>query len=148
VSISPKQWRSIAENFGVEESEVRRLARVHRVSDSARAVRRLLTELGVGKGSEGGVTVVGSGGGGGAVAKRGRGRPAVHPAPAWFLEMGYKQAEWRGWHRFFTGSGPNDLSVLVPGCSLEPRAVVDLWRGLGQRKSLAKLVAAIRSLQV
>lgn len=76
-------------------------------------------------------------------SKSGRGQKPEHPEPEWFAAMGRPGGEWRGWHRFFTGSGPQDLATLVPGCTLDQQTVVGIWKSGGKGMNNTKLVKEV-----
>lgn len=78
-----------------------------------------------------------------ATAKGKPGRKPADPPPEWFVHSGLKPAQWKGWRRFLSENGPDDLATLMPGCTLSPQEVVGIWVSSGKGMNHKRLVKAI-----
>jgi hypothetical protein len=134
MSISNKQFKTIAKKFGRTDEEVREIAASAEIETASELTAHLEAlaadasaepEPGADEAADAAESPAEP-----VAEKSGRGRKPVHPEPEWFARMGRPGGAWRNWHRFFNGTGPQDLATLVPGCTLDQEQVIGIWKSI------------------
>jgi hypothetical protein len=133
MKISRKDFVSLAAEFGLDVKAVREMAGEHKL-ESVEELRAFLTaDTGGGESpNEGGVEE-------GEKAPQNEGLTEAHVVG---LCKGLGIAP-KGWFRFLSGSGENDLKCLLPGKEFAAEKVLGVWKAGGKGMNVRKLVGKL-----